>query len=239
MKTSKTLIILSLLVWFFTLQNCYSVPAAFPYSLDICWMIINTDAIEGYKIVTISEFWAGAREIKNYECLNWFLFLVPEDLREEDIKTREIKKEIPEEEKENEDEENENSRDRRSWNFRLDTQQNYRYWWTDYKWELENKDTVFVWKIKNRCSHVDERTRCHHPNTHSYRTDFHVLSYNEKGEPTIKRVFSLPWKPSTIITVIIIILCAIVLWGVFIRHRIINRHKREPRLIETKEKFEY
>jgi len=236
MKTPKTLIILSLLVWFFTLQNCYSVPAKDSYRLDICWMIINTDAIKGYKIVTISEFWAGAREIENYECLNWFLFLVPENLKDEDIKTRKIEREVPKEENTSGLLKNHTLY---NYSFSLDAQQNNRYWWTNFKWELENEDTKFLWKIKNECYNVDERNHCNHPNTFPSRTDFHVLSYNKDGEPTIKRVFSLPYNPDTIVTVWLVIICVLVLLWVFIRHRIVNRHKREPWLIETKEKFEY
>jgi hypothetical protein len=117
--------------------------------------------------------------------------------------------------------------------------QNNIYWWTNFKWELENEDTKFLWKIKNECYNVDERNHCNHPNTFPSRTDFHVLSYNKDGEPTIKRVFSLPYNPDTIVTVWLVILCVLALLWVFIHHRIANRHKREPRLIETKEKFEY
>ena len=210
--------LLLFLFWFLGLlftQITYWVPALNPYSLDICSVIINPNSIDWYKIVSVSWFNWIISDVDSFACQNWYLFLVPYDMDVSIINTVKI------------EEKSKKNNDLEPWEI------NWAWWqqwfgfanfsnWNALSRKLNSEDSEYLWQVKNYCHHIDERTRCHHPNTHPYWIDFYKLWKNNKWEFGINRVFSMPYDSCVIIKLVlyfiwwIIVIC----WIAYIIKRI-------------------
>lgn len=145
-----------------------AVPAENPYSLELCKVILNPDAIEWYQLVAFDRNWNNPKNVKEDTCVEWVIYLLPDTLDLSNVKIKLIEE---------------------TFEDRFDTCES-----RDPKWEVVNKWAIKLWLLESWCAHIDECSWCFHPNSSPSWTDRLKIKYNKDYGKKVDELDSLYTK---------------------------------------------
>ena len=149
----KKVLLWLLLCVFLCIQSVFAVPAKDPYSLKLCKVILNPNAVDGYQLIVFNEDGRNPKIVEEDTCVEWVLYLLPKEIDLDDIEIKKVEKE-----------------DFYDGICRKKVQ----------KRDVVNLWAIRVWKLESRCAHIDECSSwCHHPNSSPSWTDRVRIEYNK------------------------------------------------------------
>lgn len=133
------------------LVSAVPAPPENQYSLKLCNVILNPNAVGGYQLVAFNKDWWNPKKVEEDTCVEWVLYLLPDEIDLDDIEVKDI--------------EVENFYDR----CRRELQ----------KRDVVNSWATKVWELESRCVNLDECSHCSHSKSSLSWTDRYKIKYNE------------------------------------------------------------
>ena len=137
---------------FFCVQLVFAVPAENPYSLKLCNVILNPNAVDGYQLIVFDEDGWNPKKVEGDICVEWVLYLLPDKIDLDDIEIKKVEAE--------------------------DYFDGTCYEKTQ-KRDVKNLWAMKLWTLESQCAQIDECSWCHHPDSSPSWTDRLIIKYNE------------------------------------------------------------
>ena len=141
----------------FGLFSVHAVAAENTYSLNLCSVVLNPTAVKWYKLVAFENEWTNPKIVKEDTCVEWSLYLLPNEFNIDDIKI----------------------------GYR-DGYIEWRVTLKFNKWYITNPWVIELWDLESTCQSDNELNSCYHPNTSDSWTDWFKIQHDPYKEWSYK-----------------------------------------------------